>query len=133
MDRRRFIQLLGAGAAVPVLTACTGLDARDDNRVEVSISDISRFTPSGITVKVGDTVAWRNHDTRSHSVSTDANKIEQGRVFVPYGADAFESGELLPGGRYSYTFTVAGNYLYGCSLHPDEQLTGTITVEPKDD
>lgn len=130
MDRRTFTKLMASAAAVPMLAACTGLDARDDNRIEVRISSSSRFSPAGVTIKVGQTVAWRNHDTRSHWVTNDPERFQgESIVFGPDGADLFDSGELLPGGRFSHTFTEPGEYLYACSLHPDEQLVGTITVE----
>jgi plastocyanin len=70
------------------------------------------FTPPELTVKVGTTVTWKNHDDIPHTVVS---------------AGKFRSKALDTDDSYSFTFTAAGNYTYFCSLHP--HMTGTIKVE----
>jgi plastocyanin len=70
------------------------------------------FTPAELTVKVGTTVTWKNHDDIPHTIVS---------------AGKFRSKALDTDDSYSFTFTTAGAYAYFCSLHP--HMTGTIKVE----
>jgi plastocyanin len=70
------------------------------------------FAPAQLTVKVGDTVIWKNHDDIPHTIVS---------------AGKFRSKALDTDDSYSFTFTAAGDYKYFCSLHP--HMTGTIKVE----
>ena len=70
------------------------------------------FTPPEMTVKVGDTVTWTNHDDIPHAVVS---------------AGKFRSKTLDTDDSFSFTFTTAGDYKYFCSLHP--HMTGMIKVE----
>ncbi len=79
---------------------------------EVKIDNFS-FGPQTITVPVGTTVTWTNHDDIPHTVvSTDG-------VFKSKVRDTDE--------KFSYTFTKAGTYPYFCSVHP--KMTGQIVVQ----
>ena len=70
------------------------------------------FAPAQLTVKVGTTVTWTNHDDIPHTVVS---------------AGKFRSKTLDTDDKFSFTFTAAGEYKYFCSLHP--HMTGTIKVE----
>jgi len=70
------------------------------------------FAPPELTVKVGTTVTWKNHDDIPHTIVS---------------AGKFRSKALDTDDSYSFTFTTAGAYAYFCSLHP--HMTGTIKVE----
>jgi plastocyanin len=70
------------------------------------------FAPAELTVKVGTTVTWKNHDDIPHTIVS---------------AGKFRSKALDTDDSYSFTFTTAGAYTYFCSLHP--HMTGTIKVE----
>ncbi|THD70510.1 MAG: amicyanin [Bradyrhizobium sp.] len=70
------------------------------------------FTPAQLTVKVGDTVTWKNHDDIPHTVVS---------------AGKFRSKTMDTDDSYSFTFTAAGEYKYFCSLHP--HMTGMVKVE----
>lgn len=129
MNRRRFIYMLSGAAAVPLASGCTMLDALDDDRVVIEIDDAGTFTPGGIEVRVGETVIWRNRDTRPHSVSIDASQFPEGiPISRPEGVQPFTSGEILPNERFTHTFDLPGDYVYGCTLHPDSSMIGTIRV-----
>ena len=71
------------------------------------------FGPERLTVKVGTTVTWNNHDDIPHTVAA------KDRAFKSKVMDTDES--------YSFTFATPGEYTYFCSLHP--HMTGTIVVE----
>ena len=74
-----------------------------------------KFTPATLSIAVGDTVTWTNHDSAPHN------------VVISDGPVKFTSPTLNTGDTYTYTFTVAGKYDYYCSIHPDMQAS--ITVE----
>jgi plastocyanin len=71
------------------------------------------FTPSEITIEVGETIVWTNSDSTDHTVTS-------------IGAGGLESGTLAPGESFQNTFTEAGTYEYKCSIHP--QMTARVIV-----
>jgi len=79
---------------------------------EVKIDNFS-FGPATLTVAVGTTVTWVNHDDIPHSVvSTDG---------------AFKSRALDTDEKFSFTFTKAGTFPYFCGIHP--KMTGKVVVQ----
>ena len=72
----------------------------------------SSFSPSIVSIVAGDTIRWRNDDTRDHQVVSTTG--------------TFASPVLRPGRTYSFTFEVAGTYRYRDALVPTS--TGTIRV-----
>jgi len=89
------------------------LGAIDTQAREVSVTiDNFTFVPQQLTLKVGDSVTWTNHDDIPHTVVS---------------AGKFRSKTLDTDNSFSFTFTTAGDYTYFCSLHPP--MTGVIKVE----
>jgi plastocyanin len=81
---------------------------------EVKVDNFS-FSPATLTVAVGTTVTWTNHDDIPHTVvSTDDPR-------------AFRSKVLDTDEKFTYTFTKAGSFAYFCSIHP--KMTGTVVVK----
>jgi plastocyanin len=83
------------------------------------------FTPNPISISLasatGGLVQWVNNDQNSgvyggtgttHNITADD--------------ESFSSGNILPGGTFERTFTVAGSYAYHCSIHP--AMKGTVIV-----
>ena len=82
--------------------------------VEVKIDNFS-FGPTSLSVAVGTTVTWTNHDDIPHTVvSTDDGKT-------------FKSKVLDTDEKFSFTFSKAGTYPYFCSIHP--KMTGKVVVQ----
>src|SRR5262245_16371879 len=106
---RRFAVMLFVPTAP--LTPMAG-DAPAVAPVFVDIKD-SKYLPPTITVPVGTTVKWTNHDEETHTVTSTTGG------FGSLGLDLDEA--------YSYTFTTAGTYPYTCDLHPF--MGGTIVVQ----
>ena len=79
--------------------------------VQVGIINF-KFTPDTVTIKVGATVDWTNHDDIPHTVSFTGSGIH--------------SDDLDRNGAYSHTFTAPGTYGYICSIHPF--MHGTVIV-----
>jgi plastocyanin len=69
----------------------------------VTIDNFS-FGPKELTIPVGTTVKWINHDDIPHSV---VNKDK-----------AFRSKALDTDDSFSFTFASAGTFDYFCGLHP---------------
>lgn len=71
------------------------------------------YNPNPVSIQVGTTVTWVNDDSESHT-STSA-------------AGVWDSGNLGPGGRFSFTFQAAGAFNYKCLVHPN--MVGTVNVQ----
>ena len=83
------------------------------NTTNVITIDNFTFTPPELTVAVGTTVKWINHDDIPHLV------VNKDKVFRSKALDTDDT--------FSYTFANAGTFTYFCSLHP--QMVGKIIVK----
>jgi plastocyanin len=80
----------------------------------VSIDDF-KFTPRELSVSVGDTVTWVNHDDVPHTATSREDPA------------TFDSKALDTDDKYSFTFTKPGTYSYYCKVHT--HMTGSIIVK----
>ncbi|GAB0106919.1 hypothetical protein JMUB6875_59090 [Nocardia sp. JMUB6875] len=71
------------------------------------------FGPSSLSVKLGATVTWTNHDEEPHTVVADDG--------------SFRSPTLGNNATYTFTFTKAGTFAYVCSIHPFMHATVVVT------
>lgn len=79
------------------------------------------YEPRKLTIKSGDTVTWVNTQDDMHNVMIEA---------LPKTAEPFESPMLeKKDGKWSYTFTKSGTYLYHCHPHAQNGMVGTIIVD----
>jgi plastocyanin len=101
----------GLGGLAIAATLFLHLGAARATETMVTIDNFT-FGPAELTVKVGDTVTWKNHDDIPHTV------VSPGK---------FRSKAMDTDDGFSFTFTAAGDYKYFCSLHP--HMTGMIKVE----
>jgi plastocyanin len=89
---------------------------------DVTVANFA-FTPSSLTIEVGDTVVWTK-TTGTHNVNGSVATFSS-------NPDSFGSGAASSSAwTYSFVFTVAGNYQYQCDPHSGSGMTGTVTVEP---
>ena len=72
------------------------------------------YSPVPLTVKVGTTVTWINHDDIPHTVDSTQGK--------------FKSAALDTDDKFEFRFTEAGEYPFYCRIHP--KMTGKIIVQP---
>jgi plastocyanin len=103
--------------AALVLAACSA--AAPASPVATSQVDLPRsykFAPAAITVPVGTTVTWTNHDNFTHSVRL----IDDGGAVMT----------MKPGASVSYTFETAGLRHYDCSFHPQDMKGTVLVTEP---
>ena len=113
--------LLAAGCAqppaspemTPDVTQISGSASNQPVIKDVAIDNFT-FTPSTITIPVGTTVTWVNHDDVPHTVTANDKA---------FGSKAMDTDD-----SYSVMLATPGTYKYFCYLHP--HMTGTIVVEP---
>jgi plastocyanin len=78
---------------------------------EVKIDNFT-YGPSELTVPVGTTVKWTNHDDMPHTVTSEDK--------------SFASKALDTDDTFTFTFTKPGTYIYFCTIHP--KMTAKIVV-----
>ena len=84
-----------------------------ENVVEVRIEGY-KYQPAEVSIKVGDSVRWSNHEKRtSHSV-----------VFPAEGG--LESERMFPDESWQRSFDRPGRYEYHCGPHPE--MKGIVVV-----
>jgi plastocyanin len=88
--------------------------------VLITISNFA-FSPMFLPITRGTTVEVVNHDTTTHTWTSCVEKAGQ---CVKSGV--WDSGNLVPGAAYSFTFSSAGTYMYECTIHTF--MTGSIKV-----
>ena len=73
------------------------------------------FSPNPTTMRVGQTVAWKNNDSTTHNALEDVG-------------ERFASGNVNPGATSSpKTMSAAGTFTYHCTLHPG--MVGQLIVQ----
>jgi plastocyanin len=101
---------VGAMVAFGTVAAEDPKDGKDANVVTI---DNFSFAPGDLTVAVGTTVMFVNHDDIPHNI------VNKDKVFRSKPLDTDDS--------YSYTFASAGTFDYFCGLHP--KMVGKIIVK----
>ena len=76
------------------------------------------YLPYQIEISSGENVIWHNIDSAAHTVTS-------GIPGTPDGL--FDSGMVLSGGTFEYSFPEPGEYDYYCMVHP--WMTGKVIVE----
>jgi plastocyanin len=107
---RAFIVAMLLGPAIGALLAFGAVAAQEENVVTI---DNFTFGPRALTVVVGTTVKFVNHDDIPHTV------VEKNLSFRSKALDTDDT--------YSYTFATAGSFDYFCGLHP--HMVGKIIVK----
>ena len=112
---RGLVVALVSGPVIGALLAfgtVTAQDATKKDANEITIDNFT-FTPKELTVAVGTTVKWLNHDDIPHTI------VEKKTTFRSKALDTDDS--------YSFTFTSAGTFDYFCGLHP--HMVGQVIVK----
>ena len=81
----------------------------------VGMNGTNSYSPNPANVTVGQTVAWHNSDTTTHTATQTGG--------------GFNSGNLGAGATSApITITTAGDLAYHCTIHPT--MVGTLHVTP---
>ena len=106
------ILLVAVVSGLGSITCAAAPPANAPSEIAIKIDNFS-FSPATITVPVGTTVRWTNHDDIPHTVVSE-DKVFKSRV-------------LDSDGDFTYTFTKPGTYSYFCSIHP--KMVGKVVVQ----
>src|SRR2546430_2607187 len=100
--------VIAAGVGAVVICAPAPAATPPTNRVKEI-----KYGPPMLTVPVGTTATWVNHDEEPHTVTS--------------GTGAFNSAGLVHEDTFVQTFTKPGTYQYFCAIHP--YMKGTLVVK----
>ncbi|MGH2355330.1 MAG: cupredoxin domain-containing protein [Candidatus Limnocylindria bacterium] len=93
------------------------------------MTDDLRFNPEALTIRVGNTVTWRNSTPIVHTATVDPAKAQDpANAVLPDGAQPWDSGNIEPGSEWSYTFETPGDYTYFCIPHELAGMVAQLTV-----
>ncbi|HUT05540.1 MAG TPA: plastocyanin/azurin family copper-binding protein [Nitrosopumilaceae archaeon] len=81
---------------------------------------IDWFVPLNHDVETGDVVTWINEDKTGHTVKSGngIGFLGDPETDKPQLDGYFDSGILLPGKSWSFTFKESGFFEYTCTIHP---------------
>jgi len=133
----RYLAVLGIVGIISVLAIAAFVEVRLTSAsastppIVVKMIDMpASYEPARITIKVGETVEWKNVGNSVHHASSDpSTAVNPAEVSNPPGAKPFDSGFLQPGQSYTYTFTVPGTYKYICAPHETSGMLGEVVVK----
>ena len=94
-----------------VLAGLTRAHAAERSSAVIAVQEF-KFAPSVLTVRVGTTVRWTNHDEETHTITS--------------ATGAFASAGLGHEEGFSQIFTRPGRYEYFCALHPHMKATVVV-------
>jgi plastocyanin len=121
MSRFRFTVGLAALAAVAGLAAGCGSSSPSAPTVaaDVTITMVGdrgnqSYSPNPTTMRVGQTVAWKNGDSTAHDATQDASRFGTGTISA--GATSTP-----------LAMSTAGTFTYHCTIHPG--MVGTLVVQ----
>jgi plastocyanin len=100
-------EVIVRGDATPVASPVSATPAAGPSAVK--IVDFA-FDPPALNIASGTTVTWTNEGQAPHTVN----------------GPGLDSGTIMPGSTFSFTFDKPGSIDYACSFHP--QMTATIKV-----
>ena len=95
---------------VVVVSGCIS----NQSKTDTIVIDNSTYVPQILNVTVGTTITWVNQNRNPQDVLSDDL--------------IFDSGTLVYGQSYNYTFNKTGSYQYHSSINPN--MKGTIVVFP---
>lgn len=85
----------------------------DTGSLQLSMTDF-RFTGDNLNTTTGVEVTWVNNGEASHTVTAEDG--------------TFDSGNIPPGGSFTFVFTEPGTYHYVCQYHSGAGMVATLNV-----
>jgi plastocyanin len=85
------------------------------------------FSPSMLSIQVGDTVRW-TWGSPGHSVTSGTSCTADSEYCSPADMNCAAGTLSGTGTMYQHTFTAAGSYTYFCFVHCSRGMIGTINV-----
>jgi plastocyanin len=101
----------GGGSSSSSSGVADGSDSRIPAGAPFIDQDKLQFIPKELSVKVGETVYFKNSETALHTVNIDGKNV---------------SGNMKKNDVFTWVFQQPGSYKITCDYHP--QMKATITV-----
>jgi plastocyanin len=125
MNSYAFLRLAVVAVGVSLVVSACGSDSSSPTApgtstpadVTVTIqsnSGSNSYAPNPATMRVGQTIAWRNADSIAHTSTQDNGGFNTGTV----AAGATSAATMM---------STAGTFTYHCTIHPG--MVGTLTVQ----
>jgi plastocyanin len=95
--------------------------------VMVAPNGIHTFSPSSLSIRVGDTVHWVWQGS-GHTVTSGTGGVPDGAFCSPSDTTCSSPVPSDAGATYDHVFTTAGTFAYFCTQHP-QVMTGSIAVQ----
>jgi plastocyanin len=106
--------LVRRGLAALVVLSCVSAAAHAEAAHIISQKS-KQFAPGAVTIKVGESIEFKNDDNVVHNVYTKSDKFQ------------FSIRRQVPGDSKSVKFTAPGVYEIRCAIHPTMRMTVTVT------
>ncbi len=126
----KFVPMGSAPVNVPVTTEDTSVTApkMEDGTVAATINSViydgTKFTPSTMTVKQGDSITFVNDSTGGMSVASDPHPAH---TIYP----EFDQYKTSAKGQKTFTFTFEKIGTWGYHNHLNSSAVGSVTVTAK--
>jgi plastocyanin len=116
---QRFAMTLAAFAVLAAAGCGSSSTSPSQSTADVTVQMVGdkgnqSYSPNPTTMKVGQTIAWHNADSITHTSTKDGGGFDTGNVNA--GANSAP-----------IAMSTAGTFTYHCTLHPG--MIGTITVQ----
>jgi plastocyanin len=118
-----FFRLSMVAIGVSIIVSACGSDSSSptapstaaDVTVTIQGNNASNsYAPNPVSVRVGQTIAWRNADSITHTATQDSG--------------GFNTGSVAAGATSVVTMlNTAGTFTYHCTIHPG--MVGTVSVQ----
>ena len=124
MNPSSFLRLAIVAIGVSTIVSACGSDSSPTAPTPSPAADVTvtiqgnngsnSYAPSPVSMRVGQTIAWRNADSITHTATQDVG--------------GFNTGTVAAGATSALTMmNTAGTFTYHCTIHPG--MVGTINVQ----
>ena len=124
MNTYSFLRLVIVAIGVSIVVSACGGSSSPTAPTTSTAADVTvtiqgdrasnSYAPNPVTMRVGQTIAWRNADSITHTATQDSG--------------GFNTGSVTAGTTSAPTMmNTAGTFAYHCTLHPG--MVGTINVQ----
>jgi len=123
MNPYSFLRLAIVALGVSIIVSACGSDSSSptapstaaDVTVTIQGNNASNsYAPNPVSMRVGQTIAWRNADSITHTATQDSGRFNTGSV----AAGATSAATMM---------NAAGTFTYHCTIHPG--MVGTVSVQ----
>ncbi len=117
------------GVGTSFLSSCAP-KSKSEFQVDIVVEQSQiHYEPDTLTIPRGATVTWLNKSYYSQSATCDPKKEGDNSIAsLPTDAQAWDSGLLYPGQRFTRTFDTPGTYVYFSRPRLSPNTVGTIIV-----